>query len=93
MSEEEDEEEEDEESEEELLALRREGWVCGSVAGFSAGISKTHPIRTTRHKQKHLFCFIKILGRQTLDVLKHVSSNGQRVWRTYVWFLEASFQS
>lgn len=41
MSEEEDEEEEEEESEEELLALRREGWVCGSAAGFSAGGSKT----------------------------------------------------
>lgn len=41
MSEEEDEEEEEEESEEELLALRREGWVCGSAAGFSAGGSET----------------------------------------------------
>lgn len=36
MSEEEDEEEEEEESEEELLALSRDGWVCGSAAGFSA---------------------------------------------------------
>lgn len=55
MSEEEDEEEDDEESEEELLALRREGWVCVSVAGFSAGISKTHPIRTARHKKASFF--------------------------------------
>lgn len=37
MSEDEDDEEVEEESEEELLALRRDGWVCGSVAGFSAG--------------------------------------------------------
>lgn len=37
MSEDEDEEEEEEESEEELLALRRDGWVFCSVAGFSAG--------------------------------------------------------
>lgn len=62
VSEEEDEEEEDEESEEELLALRREGWVCGSVAGFSAGKSKTHPIRTTRHKKSIFFCFNKIFS-------------------------------
>lgn len=40
MSEEEEDEEEEEESEEELLALRRDGWVCGSVAGFSAGENK-----------------------------------------------------
>lgn len=37
VSEDEDEEEEEEESEEELLALRRDGWVFCSVAGFSAG--------------------------------------------------------
>lgn len=41
VSEEEEEEDEEEESEEELLALRREGWVCGSAAGFSAGGSKS----------------------------------------------------
>lgn len=40
MSDEEEDEEEEEESEEELLALRRDGWVCGSVAGFSAGENK-----------------------------------------------------
>ena len=40
MSEDEDDEEVEEESEEELLALRRDGWVCGSVAGFSAGGNK-----------------------------------------------------
>lgn len=64
MSEEEDEDEEDEESEEELLALRREGWVCGSVAGFSAGKSKTHPIRTQGTKKASFFCFIKIFSTQ-----------------------------
>lgn len=37
MSEDEEEEEDEEESEEELLALRRDGWLCCSVAGFSAG--------------------------------------------------------
>lgn len=40
MSDEDEDEEEEEESEEELLALRRDGWVCGSVAGFSAGENK-----------------------------------------------------
>lgn len=35
MSEDEEEEDDDEESEEELLALRRDGWVFVSVAGFS----------------------------------------------------------
>lgn len=37
VSEDEEEEDDEEESEEELLALRRDGWVCCSVAGFSAG--------------------------------------------------------
>ena len=37
MSEDEEEEDDEEESEEELLALRREGWVCCSVVGFSSG--------------------------------------------------------
>lgn len=41
VSEEEDEEEEEDESEEELLALRREGWLCCSVAGFSSATNKT----------------------------------------------------
>lgn len=40
MSEEEEDEEEEEESEEELLALRRDGWVCCSDVGFSAGENK-----------------------------------------------------
>lgn len=35
MSEDEDEEDDEEESEEELLALRRDGWVWVSAAGFS----------------------------------------------------------
>ena len=36
MSEDEEEEDDEEESEEELLALRRDGWVLASVAGFSS---------------------------------------------------------
>lgn len=40
MSDDEEEEDDEEESEEELLALRREGWVWVSVAGFSAGEKK-----------------------------------------------------
>lgn len=42
VSEEEDEEDDEEESEEELLALRRDGCVFVSVAGFSAEENNTH---------------------------------------------------
>lgn len=35
VSEDDEEEDDEEESEEELLALRRDGWLCCSVAGFS----------------------------------------------------------
>ncbi len=45
VSEDEEEEDDEEESEEELLALRRDGWVCCSAAGFSAGEHK-HTIKT-----------------------------------------------
>jgi len=48
VSEDEEEEDDEEESEEELLALRRDGCVCFSVAGFSAG-EKTRKLLTTRH--------------------------------------------
>lgn len=51
MSEEEEEEEEEEESEEELLALSRDGWVCGSAAGFSATGNKSRQSGSCGHVQ------------------------------------------
>lgn len=60
MSEDEEEEDDEEESEEELLALRRDGWVCGSVAGFSAGENKTHT-----HNQDHVVYIQQQLKTQT----------------------------
>lgn len=69
MSEEEDEEEEDEESEEELLALRREGWVCGSVAGFSAGISKNTPNQDHKAQKKaSFFVLLRFSAHMTVSV-------------------------
>lgn len=54
MSEDEDEEddEEEDESEEELLALRREGCVCGSAAGFSAAHGEQQRSTCTAPKYK-----------------------------------------
>lgn len=48
VSDEDEDEEEEEESEEELLALRRDGCVCGSVVGFSAGGHKRTRSGSTR---------------------------------------------
>lgn len=45
VSEEDDEEDEEEVSEEELLALRREGWVWISDAGFSAARKQMHAVK------------------------------------------------
>lgn len=59
MSEDEEEEDDEEESEEELLALRRDGWVCGSVAGFSAGENKH------THNQDHVVYIQQQLKTQT----------------------------
>lgn len=52
VSEDEDEEDDEEESEEELLALRRDGWVWVSAAGFSAGGRKQNNIKMCSEENK-----------------------------------------
>lgn len=95
MSEDEEEEDDEEESEEELLALRRDGWVLVSVAGFSA--------EERKRRQSVRWCIFRIdfdlcqIIKQTFNLLISLQQREAllllniwiikplEVWRTYVW--------
>lgn len=68
VSEDEEEEDDEEESEEELLALRRDGWVFCSAAGFSAGGNKhKSTIKTMSCRTHNRISFDNITSNNQYD--------------------------
>lgn len=98
VSEDEDEEDDEEESEEELLALRRDGWVWVSAAGFSAGGRKQNNIKMCSEENKENYimlhgCSFWSFFNTGTSLVGVDKSFTLQPWTTYVWSSSASFQS